>query len=64
MKGLHLQERLPIIHWCEDCGTYLNIPVESEEMGRRLAECPYCGELLCETARDTPAHYTPVSASH
>lgn len=56
-----LQESPPIVHWCDECGTYLNIPVESSENGRRLAECPYCGEFLCETIKEPVMWYRAVS---
>jgi len=59
--GTRLQGGPPIIHWCDECGTYLNIPVESNEMGRRMAECPYCGEFLCETAKDPLPSYLAIT---
>lgn len=36
----------PVVHWCEICDQYLNLPVDHDEQGRRMGECPYCGELI------------------
>lgn len=56
-----LPEIPPIVHWCEESGIYLNIPVDAVDAGRRMAECPYCGEFLCEPAREPVALYLAVS---
>lgn len=38
----------PVVHWCEAGNEYLNLPADCDENGRRLGECPYCGQLIWE----------------
>lgn len=52
-----------MLHWCDSEEAYLTIPVDVDEQGRRIGECPYCGRLVWddEPPRNGPAvvHYRP-----
>jgi hypothetical protein len=41
-----------VVHWCTVWDEYLNLPVDRDEQGRRMGECPYCGELIWEEPGD------------
>jgi len=43
---MRLQRIPPVVHWCKLGEEYLNLPMDCDEQGRRLGECPYCGEMI------------------
>lgn len=51
VPAVSLDRNEPVLHWCDSEDAYLIIPVDVDERGRRIGECPYCGRLVWDNGR-------------